>query len=104
DMPVEVAAELAEHPNLIGMKESCGDVAKVQRLVEATRRIKRTVTVTEIFAAVTGRMLSAGAEQPVPASEFVSAAALAGASQAALTAVMAPSQPASGRKLKTRTQ
>lgn len=101
DMPVEVAAELAEHPNLIGMKESCGDVAKVKRLVEATRGIKRTVTVTEIFAAVTGRMLSAGAEQQAAASEFVSVAALAGASQAALTAVMAPSQPAT--KLKTRT-
>jgi len=103
DMPVEIAAELAEHPNLICMKESCGDVAKVKRLVEATRGIKRTVTVTEIFAAVTGRMLSPAAERPLAANEFVSAAALVDASQATSTAVLAPSQPA-GPKLKTRTQ
>src|SRR5690349_18577696 len=58
DIPAEVVIELAEHPNLIGIKESSGDVEKVRTMVQATRHIKRTATVTEVFAAVTGRMLA----------------------------------------------
>jgi dihydrodipicolinate synthase/N-acetylneuraminate lyase len=59
DIPAEVVIELAEHPNLIGIKESCGDVEKVRKMVEGTRHIKRSVTVTETFDAVTPRMLAA---------------------------------------------
>src|SRR5664279_4141958 len=59
DIPSEVVVELAAHPNLIGIKESSGDVEKVRRMVEATRHIKRSATVTETSAAVTGRMLNA---------------------------------------------
>ncbi len=59
DMPSEVVCELAEHPNLIGIKESSGDVEKVRKMVEGTRHIKRNVTVTETFEAVTPRMLAA---------------------------------------------
>jgi 4-hydroxy-2-oxoglutarate aldolase len=59
DLPVEVVIELAEHPNIIGLKESGGDVEKVRRMVEGTRHIKRTATVTETFAAVTPRMVKA---------------------------------------------
>lgn len=61
DIPVELVAELAEHPNIIGMKESAGSVEKIQQLVSATRHIKREVTVTEVFTAVTSRMLAEGA-------------------------------------------
>src|SRR3954464_12983229 len=59
DMPAEVVIELAEHPNLIGIKESSGDVEKVRRMVEGSRHIKRSATVTETFDAVTPRMLAA---------------------------------------------
>jgi 4-hydroxy-2-oxoglutarate aldolase len=59
DIPAELVIELAEHPNLIGIKESSGDVAKVHRMVEGTRHIQRSVTVTETFEAVTPRMLAA---------------------------------------------
>jgi 4-hydroxy-2-oxoglutarate aldolase len=59
DMPVEVVVELAEHPNLIGIKESGGDVEKVRKLVEGTRHVRRTVAVTETFEAVTPRMVAA---------------------------------------------
>jgi dihydrodipicolinate synthase/N-acetylneuraminate lyase len=59
DMPAEVAIELAEHPNLIGIKESSGDVEKVRKMVEGTRHIQRSATVTETFDAVTPRMLAA---------------------------------------------
>ncbi len=61
DMPAELVIELAGHPNLIGIKESSGDVEKVRKMVEGTRQIKREATVTETFDAVTPRMLSAAA-------------------------------------------
>ncbi|HKS72837.1 MAG TPA: dihydrodipicolinate synthase family protein [Terriglobales bacterium] len=59
DMPAELVIELAEHPNLIGIKESSGDVEKVRKMVEGTRHIKRSTAVTETFDAVTPRMLKA---------------------------------------------
>lgn len=77
DMPAEVVIELAEHPNLIGIKESCGDVDKVRKMVERTRHIKRAAKVTETFDAVTPRMLKAGSSKN-DGGELVSVAALAG--------------------------
>jgi dihydrodipicolinate synthase/N-acetylneuraminate lyase len=56
DIPAEVVVELAEHPNLIGIKESSGSIEKVQKMAEKTRHIRRSASVTETFAAVTGRM------------------------------------------------
>jgi len=63
DIPAELVIELAEHPNLIGIKESSGSTEKVQKMVEGTSHIQRKATVTETFAAVTRRMLKA-AETP----------------------------------------
>jgi len=62
DIPAEVVIELAEHPNIIGVKESSGDVEKVRRMVVGTQHIKRVATVTETFDAVTPRMLKATSE------------------------------------------
>src|SRR3984957_20269712 len=59
DIPAELVIELAEHPNLIGIKESSGDVEKVRKIVEGTRHIRHTSTVTETFEAVTPRMIAA---------------------------------------------
>jgi 4-hydroxy-2-oxoglutarate aldolase len=64
DIPVDVVVELAEHPNLIGIKESSGDVEKVRKMVSGTRHIKRSETVSETFDAVTPRMLAAAASGP----------------------------------------
>jgi dihydrodipicolinate synthase/N-acetylneuraminate lyase len=61
DIPAEIVIELAAHPNLIGIKESSGDVEKVRKMVEGTRQVKRSATVTETFEAVTPRMLAAAA-------------------------------------------
>lgn len=61
DIPAELVIELAEHPNLIGIKESSGDVEKVRKMVAATRHVKRSATVTETFDAVTPRMLKQAA-------------------------------------------
>src|SRR5215469_18663637 len=59
DLPLEVIVELAEHPNIIGIKESSGNVEKVAAMVQRTRHIKRTATATEVFQAVTSRMSTA---------------------------------------------
>jgi 4-hydroxy-2-oxoglutarate aldolase len=97
DIPAELVIELAEHPNLIGIKESSGDGEKVRKMVEATRHIQRSVTVTETFEAVTPRML-ATATATGDERELVSISALAGSS---------PSKPSSAAvslvgKMKTR--
>ena len=85
DIPAELVIELAEHPNLIGIKESSGSIEKVQKMVEGTRHITRKATVTETFAAVTGRMLQAAATPP--SSEGV-----------ALVSIEAPSASAASDK------
>ncbi len=59
DIPVEVVTELANHPTIIGIKESGGDIEKIRRMVEATKHVKRTATVTMSFEAATPRMLRA---------------------------------------------
>ncbi len=59
DIPAELVIELADHPNLIGIKESSGEVEKVRKMVEGTRQVQRSATVTETFEAVTPRMLEA---------------------------------------------
>jgi 4-hydroxy-2-oxoglutarate aldolase len=78
DIPVELVIELAKHPNLIGIKESSGDVEKVRRMVAGTRQIQRSVTVTETFEAVTPRMLSAANSGSNGGGQLVPVAALAG--------------------------
>ena len=80
DIPAEMVIELAEHPNLIGIKESSGSIEKVQKMVEGTRHIKRSATVNETFAAVTGRMLKAAAAASASAEggALVTVGALAG--------------------------
>src|SRR6202035_3133574 len=81
DIPSEIVIELAEHPNLIGIKESSGDLEKVRRIVAGTRHIRRSATVTETFEAVTPRMLTAAtAGSSGDGGELVQVAALAGSS------------------------
>src|SRR5213593_1589012 len=75
DIPDEVVIELAERPNIIGIKESGGDVEKVREMVQGTRHVKRSSTVTETFDAVTPRMLKAGTGN---GGELVPVAVLAG--------------------------
>jgi dihydrodipicolinate synthase/N-acetylneuraminate lyase len=86
DISAEIVIELAEHPNLIGIKESSGDVEKVRKMVEGTRHVKRSATVTETFDAVTPRMLKA-AEGSGQGGELVTIAATTGASKPSSSAV-----------------
>jgi 4-hydroxy-2-oxoglutarate aldolase len=95
DIPAELVIELAQHPNLIGIKESSGSVEKVREMVERTRHIQRSATVTETFEAVTPRMLAAAAagSSGNGGGELVSVGALTGSapvgkpSSAAVTVV-----------------
>jgi len=62
-MPVEVVAELATHPNIIGLKDSTGNVDRIRDLVAATATApRRTVSVTPVFEAVTARMSAPAGE------------------------------------------
>jgi dihydrodipicolinate synthase/N-acetylneuraminate lyase len=98
EIPLEVVAELAQHPNVIGLKESSGSVERVRDVVQATRLSpRRTVTVTPIFEAVTGRMLAA---KPAAAGNFISAEGLAAGSDGGVALAVAPPLPA--RKTRTR--
>jgi len=95
-IPVEIVAELAQHPNVIGIKESSGSVERVRALVSATEKApKRAVTVTSIFEAVTGRMLKPVAVA-AEAATFVAAGDLAGG----LAIAAAP--PAAAMKTRTK--
>jgi 4-hydroxy-2-oxoglutarate aldolase len=77
DMPAEVIIELAGHPNIIGIKESSGNLNKVKAIVDGSRPVKRQVTVTETFEAVTPRMLkAAAAESEKRSRELVTVASL----------------------------
>jgi 4-hydroxy-2-oxoglutarate aldolase len=61
NMPADLVIELAEHPNMIGIKESSGEIEKVKTMVDRTRHIRRAVAVTETFTALTPRMLKTNA-------------------------------------------
>jgi len=78
DIPAEVVIELAEHPNLIGIKESSGDVEKVRKMVAGTRHIQRSAAVTETFDAVTPRMLAAASASSAEGGELVPVGVLSG--------------------------
>lgn len=93
-IPVSVVAELAQHPNIIGIKDSSGSIENLRALLEATGSApRRIVPVTTVFEAVTARMLQ---PQAVNAGTFVAASELAGGTVVA----SAPPVPA----LKTRTK
>jgi 4-hydroxy-2-oxoglutarate aldolase len=63
DLPVDLVVRLAEHSNIIGMKESGGDLVKLGQTIDRTRQFKRTYSVTEFFAAATHRMQREEAKQ-----------------------------------------
>jgi 4-hydroxy-2-oxoglutarate aldolase len=55
-LPVEMVIELAGHPQIIGLVDGAGGGERIEALREVRARVKREVTVTAVFAAVTGRM------------------------------------------------
>ncbi|MEG9435887.1 dihydrodipicolinate synthase family protein [Edaphobacter sp. HDX4] len=92
-LPLELAGELASHPGVIGLVEETVSQDRIARILELTSSVRREVTVTTVFAAVTGRMRSMKNDG---AATFVSAESLGGG---AAVATAAP-KPA----IKTRTK
>ena len=90
DIPVPLIGELAQHPNIIGIKDSSGSLERIRATVEATKTApRRAVTVTPIFEAVTARMLRPAAREK-EAATFVSAGDLAGGIGLAAAPPVAP--------------
>jgi len=76
DIPVDIIAELAHHPNVIGIKDSSGNLEKLREVVIVTQAApKKTVSVTTVFEAVTQRMVLAKSQA---GANFVSAGDLRG--------------------------
>lgn len=87
-IPVELVGELADHPNIIGIKDSSGKVHRIGAQVAATRNApRRSVPVTQVFEAATARMLEPRAETD---GSFVSLGDLAGGSAVATAAPAVP--------------
>lgn len=91
-LAIDLIAALATHPNVIGLIDNPGEAQRISAVVAATLAVTRFVTVTPIFAAVTGRMLQHNATD----GSFVSVASLGSGN--AITTLAAP--PA----LKTRSK
>ena len=94
-LPTEVVIELAAHPRIIGLVDGAGGRERFEWLKSKTSAVKQDVTVTPVFAAVTGRMLSRG--EDAVAGMLISADTLTGGGAA--LAVAAPRATA-----KTRTR
>src|SRR5260370_8161231 len=100
DTPAELVIELAGHPNIVAIKESGGNLDKVKQVVEGTRQVKRKASVTEMFEAVTPRMLkAAAAESEKQSRELVSVASLAGSAEAVERRAPSPVNADSAAKL-----
>lgn len=56
--PVDTVSELAAHPRILGLVDGNPTSERIAHLMQATAAVKQEVTVTPIFAAVTGRMLA----------------------------------------------
>ena len=57
-LPAEMVVELAGHAKILGMVDGSEDRRRIEAISTGTTSIKRDVTVTAVFAAVTGRMQS----------------------------------------------
>lgn len=93
EIPVEVVAELAQHPGILGIKDSSGSVERIAALVAATRNApRRQASVTPIFTAFTARMMRAQSAET--AANFISADVLGGPS--------IPAIPVAARTMRTK--
>ncbi len=95
-IPIDALVELAAHPRILGLLDDVALPAEIEAILHRTAAIKREVTVTPVFAAVTARMKAAATHA---SASFVSADSLSASSSA--TAV-ADAQPTP--QLRTRTK
>lgn len=90
----DVVVELGGHPQIVGLVDG-GGAERIQGLKAGTAGVKREVTVTPVFAAVTGRMLAQ--REFAGAGTFIAANTL---SDGGAALAVAPPKPA----IKTRSK
>jgi dihydrodipicolinate synthase/N-acetylneuraminate lyase len=97
-IPLEATVELAAHPNILGLQDGAASPSEIEAILRRTATIKREVTVTTVFRAVTARMKIAAGRAP---ASLVSANSLAAdrAASASPAAEAPPTPP-----LRTRTK
>lgn len=93
-LPPAVVGELSAHPGIIGLADESASADRIAAIRSLAADVRREVTVTPVFTAVTGRMLAV--KESVGNPNFVSAESLGGG---AAVAAAAP-KPA----IKTRTK
>jgi dihydrodipicolinate synthase/N-acetylneuraminate lyase len=93
---VDVVIELARHPNVIGMVDASSDALRVSQVLSGAAEVRREVTVTPVFAAVTRRML---VKSEPAGGMFLSADTLSGGGTA-----LSVAPPLAKSALKTRTK
>jgi 4-hydroxy-2-oxoglutarate aldolase len=76
-LSVDEIAELALHPNVIGLYDDGLTVERYRAIAEATQGVKREVVVTTVFAPVTRRMMAAGEVGLVSADSLAGGAVVA---------------------------
>lgn len=91
----DVVIELAGHPRIIGLVDGDAAPQRIATLKADTAWVKREVTVTSVFAAVTGRMLAQ--QEPASGQSVLSADSL---NTSGTAVAVAPPTPT----LKTRTK
>ena len=97
-LSVEAITELANHPNIIGLLDAASSkshAVRIEQILQQTTAIRREVTVTPTFTAVTARMLAAATS--INTSALISASTLTQTS--ATATVETPKSP-----LRTRTK
>jgi len=97
-IPLDATVELAAHPRILGLLDAADSPAEIEAILLRTAAIKRDVTVTPVFAAVTERMKAAATHA---SASFVSADSLF-AKPSADASVVAETQPTP--PLRTRTK
>ncbi len=82
-IPLDATVELAAHPNILGLLDGAASPSEIEAILRRTATIKREVTVTTVFRAVTARMKIAAGRAP---ATLVSADSLAADRAASATA------------------
>jgi len=95
-LPVDVVRELAGHSQILGVVDEVMDAGRIEAIREATVQVRREVTVTNVFAAVTGRMIAVQAA--TGSATFVHAGSL---TEGGAAVAVAPPKPAIRTRMKT---
>ena len=94
-LAAEAVVQLAAHPGVIGLVDEDASADRIAGIRDLTAGVRREVTVTPVFAAVTRRMLAV--KEDVGDATFIPAATLGGSTA---VAAAAPKKPA----IRTRTK